>query len=47
MNYEINEVVIEGLESSIENWMLSDMTDAVETFGEDVVSAVQEVLDYD
>lgn len=45
MNYE--NIEIQDLESSIETWMLSDMTDAVETFGEDVVSAVAEVLDYE
>lgn len=44
MNYE-SEVVIEGLESSIENWMLGNFKDAQENLGEDLVYAVQEVLD--
>ena len=43
MNYE-SEVVIEGLESSIETWMLSDENDMRDTFGEDLVSAVKEAL---
>lgn len=47
MNYENNEVVIEGLESSIEHWMLSDPDDAVENLGEDLTSAVKEALNYD
>lgn len=46
MNHN-EEVVIEGLESSIETWMLSDPYDATETFGEDVISAVAEALDHD
>jgi hypothetical protein len=45
MNYET--VEIQDLESSIEVWMLGDMSNAVETFGEDIVSAVSEVLDYE
>lgn len=44
MNYENNEVVIEGLESSIETWMLSNENDMRDTFGDDLVSAVKEVL---
>lgn len=43
MNYE-SEVVIEGLESSIETWMLTDENDMRDTFGDDLVSAVKEVL---
>ena len=42
MNYE--ETVIEGLESSIEHWMLSDEQDMRETFGDDLVFAVKEAL---
>lgn len=45
MNYETDQ--IEALESSIENWMLGDFKDAQETLGEDVIYAVQEVLDYE
>jgi hypothetical protein len=45
MNYENTEY--EALESSIEHWMLSDKGDALEVLGEDVVSAVSEVLDYE
>ena len=40
MNYE--NVEIQDLESSIETWMLSDMTDAINVLGEDLVSAVKE-----
>lgn len=47
MNLHNEEVVIEGLESSIEVWMLGDMSNAVETFGEDVISAIEEVLGHD
>lgn len=47
MNYENNEVVIEGLESSIETWMLSDEADMRDTFGDDLVSAVKEALSYE
>ncbi len=46
MNHN-EEVVIEGLESSIEHWMLGDRQDAIESLGEDLVSAVAEVLDYE
>lgn len=45
MNYERDQ--IEQLESSIEHWMLGDLEDAKENLGEDVVYAVQEVLDYE
>lgn len=44
MNYN-EEVVIEGLESSMELWILSDENDVRDTFGEDLVSAVKEALD--
>lgn len=43
MNYE--NVEIQDLESSIETWMLSDENDMRDTFGDDLVSAVKEVLD--
>lgn len=43
MNY--SEDQIESLESSIENWMLSDEYDMKQTFGEDLYSAVKEVLE--
>lgn len=45
MNYETD--VIEVLESSMEHWILSDSNNALETFGEDVISAVTETLDYE
>lgn len=45
MNYEQDQ--LEGLESSIEHWMLSDENDMRETFGEDLVSAVKEALEND
>lgn len=45
MNYEENQ--IEELESSIEHWMLGDFEDAKQNLGEDLVYAVQEVLDYE
>lgn len=45
MNYENNEVVIEGLESSIETWMLSDENDVRDTFGDNLLEAVREALD--
>lgn len=45
MNFEQDQ--IESLESSIENWMLGDFKDAQETLGEDVIYAVQEVLDHE
>lgn len=44
MNYE-SEVVIEGLESSIETWMLSDEADVRDTFGDNLLEAVREALD--
>lgn len=43
MNYDDQQ--LEGLESSIEHWMLSDENDMRETFGEDLVSAVKEALE--
>lgn len=45
MNYEID--VIEGLESSIETWLLGDYEDAKENLGEDVVAACEEALNHD
>jgi len=45
MNYE--NVEIQDLESSIEHWMLGNLEDAKENLGEDLVYAVQEVLDHD
>ena len=45
MNYETE--VIEGLESSVENWLLGDEQDCVENLGEDLTSAVKEALNYD
>lgn len=45
MNYET--VEIQDLESSIEGWMLGNRQDAIESLGEDVISAVSEVLDYE
>ena len=45
MNYE--NVEIQDLESSIEHWMLGNLEDAKENLGEDVIYAVQEVLDHD
>ncbi len=45
MNYE--NIEFEQLESSVEHWMKSDPSDAVENLGEDVYSAVKEVLDYE
>lgn len=44
MNYN-EEVVIEGLESSMNTWILSDENDVRDTFGDDLVSAVKEALD--
>lgn len=38
---------IDGLESSIEHWMLGNLEDAKENLGENIVYAVQEVLDYE
>lgn len=43
MNYE-NEVIIEGLESSIETWILSDENDVRDTFGDNLLEAVREAL---
>lgn len=45
MNYQ--DIEYDQLESSVEHWMLSDPYDAIESLGEDVVSAVAEVLDYE
>lgn len=45
MNYE--NVEIQDLESSIETWLLGDYEDAKENLGEDIVCAVQEVLDHE
>jgi hypothetical protein len=45
MNYET--VEIQDLESSLECWMLGDRNNAIENLGEDIVSAVSEVLDYE
>jgi hypothetical protein len=38
------EVELEGLESSLEHWILSDEQDMRETFGDDLVFAVKEAL---
>ncbi len=46
MNHN-EEVVIEGLESSMDIWLTADRQDATETFGEDLVYAVVEALDYE
>ena len=43
MNY--NETELEGLESSLEHWMLSDENDMRDTFGDDLVFAVKEILE--
>lgn len=45
MNYE--EIQFEQLESNIEHWVKSDEHDALNTFGEELVSAVKEALDYE
>lgn len=45
MNYE--DIQYEQLESSVEHWMLSDPYDAIESLGEDVISAIEEVLGYE
>lgn len=45
MNYEVDK--IEDLESSMELWLMGNTENAVETFGEDIVAAINEVLDYD
>lgn len=47
MNYENNEVVTEGLESSMELWLLGDREDAIENFGEDIVANCEEELNRD
>lgn len=46
MNHN-EEVVIEGLESSMELWLLGNREDAIENFGEAIVAAINEVLDHD
>jgi hypothetical protein len=38
------EVVIEGLESSMELWLLGNREDAIENFGEDIVANCEEEL---
>jgi hypothetical protein len=43
MNQEDN-TEIQDLESNIEHWMLSNPHDFESTFGEDLVSAVSEVI---
>lgn len=45
MNYEND--VIETLESSLDIWLTANIQDATETFGEDMVAAVVEALDYE
>jgi hypothetical protein len=45
MNYE--ETVSEGLESSMELWLMGNAENAVETFGEDIVAAINEALAHD
>lgn len=45
MNFEQDQ--IEGLESSMELWLLGNREDAIENFGEDIVAAITEELDYD
>jgi hypothetical protein len=47
LNLHNEEVVIEGLESSIESWLLGDEQDCVSNLGEDVTSAVKEALNYE
>lgn len=44
MNHN-EEVVIEGLESSMELWLLGNREDAIENFGEDIVAAISEELE--
>ena len=46
MNYN-EEIVIEGLESSIEAWLLGDEQNCVENLGEDLTCAVKEALNYE
>jgi hypothetical protein len=38
------EVELEGFESSLEHWILSDEQDMRETFGDNLVHAVREAL---
>lgn len=45
MNYETIE--IQDLESSLDIWLTTDRQDATETFGEDMIAAVVEALDYE
>lgn len=42
MNYDDQQ--LEGLESSLEHWILSDEQDMRETFGDNLVHAVREAL---
>lgn len=45
MNYSEQE--IESLESSMELWLLGNREDAIKNFGEDIVAAITEELDYE
>lgn len=45
MNY--TEDQIESLESSMELWLMGNREDAIENFGEDIIAAITEELDYD
>ena len=45
MNLHNEEVVIEGLESSMELWLLGNRENAIENFGEDIVAAISEELE--
>lgn len=45
MNYEQDK--IEDLESSMELWLMGNRDDAIENFGEDIVAAIDEVLDHE
>lgn len=45
MSYE--NVEIESLESSMELWLMGNREDAIENFGEDIVAAISEELDYE
>lgn len=45
MSYE--NVEIQDLESSMELWLLGNREDAIENFGEDIVAAITEELDYE
>lgn len=38
---------VADLESSVENWMLSDPDDAMQSLGEDLIAAVEEELGYE